>query len=121
VTRQGAWEKWLIHLLRGVRLQADDTIDRMEEIDGLFKDQREELGGIQSGRPERVLHLFVENPFLTVSGIAKEQDVAYTTARRAIDRLEAAGVVSHVGEAKRNRVYFARSLSDLRQHGHFDL
>ncbi len=65
-----------------------------------------------------MLRLFVENPFLTVSGIAKEQDVAYTTARRAIDRLEAAGVVSHVGEAKRNRVYCAREMLEVPEAPH---
>ena len=86
VTREGAWERWLIYFLRGVRLQADDAVDRMEEIDALFEDWRGELAGIQSGRPEKVLRLFVENPYWTVGGIAKELDVAYTTARRAIDR-----------------------------------
>ena len=64
VTREGAWEKWLIYFLRGVRLQADDAIDRMEEIDGLFEDWREELAAIQSGRPEKALRLFVEKPLL---------------------------------------------------------
>ena len=113
VTREGAWERWLIYFLRGVRLQADDAVDRMEEIDGLFEDWREELAGIQSGRPEKVLRLFVENPYWTVGGIAKELDVAYTTARRAIDRLEIAGVVSPIGDARRNRVYCAREMLDI--------
>ena len=49
VTRERAWEKRLIYFLRGVRLHADDAIDRKEEIDGLFDDWREELAGIQSG------------------------------------------------------------------------
>ncbi|MCY4498933.1 MAG: winged helix-turn-helix domain-containing protein, partial [Rhodospirillaceae bacterium] len=60
-----------------------------------------------------VLRLFVENPYWTVGGIAKELDVAYTTARRAIDRLEMAGVVSPVGDARRNRVYCAREMLDI--------
>ena len=85
----------------------------MEEIDGLFEDWRGALAGIQSGRPEGVLRLFVENPYWTVRGIAQELDVAYTTARRAIDRLEAAGVVSPVGDARRNRVYCARDMLDI--------
>ena len=112
VTRVGAWERWLIYFLRGVRLQADDAVDRMEEIDGLFEDWRKELAGIQSGRPEKVLRLFVENPYWTVGGIAKELDVAFTTARLAIDRLEIAGVVSPIGDARRNRVYCAREMLD---------
>ena len=113
MTQEGAWEKWLIYFLRGVRLQADDAIDRMEEIDSLFEDWREELADVQSGQPERVLRLFVENPYWTVGGIAKELDVAYTTDRRAIDRLEMAGGVSPIGAARRNRVYCAREMLDI--------
>ena len=113
VTQEGAWEKWLSYFLRGVRLQADDAIVRMAEIDGLFEDWRKHLAGVQSGRPERVLRLFVENPYWTVGGIADELSVAYTTARRAIDRLEAAGIVSPVGEARRNRVYCARQMLEV--------
>ena len=57
--------------------------------------------------------LFAGNPFRTVGGIANELDVAYTTARRAIDRLEAAGIVSLVGPAKGNRVYCARAMLEI--------
>ena len=36
--------------------------------------------------------------------------VAFTTAQRAIGRLEAAGVVAQVGEGRRNRVYCAEAI-----------
>ena len=92
VTREGAWERWLVYFLRGVQVQAEDAIRRMEEMDGLFEEWRETLASIQSGRPDEVLRLFVGNPFWTVGRIAKALGVAYTTARRAIDRLEATGI-----------------------------
>jgi ribosomal protein S25 len=60
--------------------------------------------------PERTLELFVENPFRTVSNVAKRLDVAYTTAQRAIDRLESQGIIALVSEGKRNRVYCARDV-----------
>ena len=85
----------------------------MVEIDDLFEEWREALAGVQSGRPEEVLRLFIGNPFWTVGGIAKELGVAYTTARRALDRLEAAGIVSQSGTAKRNRVYRAREMLEV--------
>ena len=62
--------------------------------------------------------LFVENPFWTVGGLAKALNVAYTTARRAVDRLEAAGIVSLVGAAKRNRVYCARAMLEVLEAPH---
>ena len=45
--------------------------------------------------------------------ISKELGVAYTTAKRAIDRLETAGIVSLVRAAKRNRVYCALEMLNV--------
>ena len=59
------------------------------------------------------LDLFAENPFWTVGGLADRLSVAFTTAQRAIDRLEAAGVVAQVGEGRRNRVCCAGAILDV--------
>ena len=113
VTQEGAWERWLVYFLRGVQVQAEDAIERMEEIDGLFEEWKEALAGVQTGRPEEVLRLFIGNPLWTVGGIAKELGVAYTTARRAIERLAEAGIVSQTGTSKRDRVYCAREMLEM--------
>ena len=39
--------------------------------------------------------------------------IAFTTAQRAIERLERANIVKRVGDAKRDRVYCASSLLDI--------
>ena len=113
VTRDGAWESWLVYFLDGVCAQAEDALARIQDIDELYERWQDGLAGVRSGRPEQVLRLFVGNPFRTVGGVAKELDVAYTTARRAIDRLEEAGIVSLVGAARRNRVYCARAMLEV--------
>ena len=113
VTREGAWERWLRYFLHGVKVQAEDAVERMEQIDGLLEDWREELAGVQLARPREVLRLFAENPFWTVRGIAEELGVAYTTAQRAVERLQVAGIVSLAGSAKRNRVYCARDMLEV--------
>ena len=63
--------------------------------------------------PERALDLFAENPFWSVSKLAARLDVAFTTAQRAIDRLEAAGIVALASQARRNRVYCAREILEI--------
>ena len=87
-----------------------DPFERMEQIDGLLEEWRDEFAGVQLGRPREVLRLFAENPFWTVRGVAEELGVAYTTAQRAVERLQGSGIVSPVGSAKRNRVYCARDM-----------
>lgn len=98
--------------------QAEDALARVRNIEDLQERWREELAGVQSGRAEQVLRLFVENPFRTVRGIAQELNVAYTTVRRALDRLEAAGIVSLSGPARRNRVYCAQAMLDILEAPH---
>lgn len=112
VTQSGAWEDWLIYFLEGVSTQSADAVARIRRLVDLFDRAREKLTAIRSARLERALELFVENPFRTVGGLAQEMGVAYTTARRAISRLEAAGIVSLVADAKRNRIYCADGVLD---------
>lgn len=62
---------------------------------------------------ERVLDLFAENPFWSVGKIAGRLGIAFTTAQRAIDRLESVGIVTLAGAARGNRVYCARAILEI--------
>ncbi|MYD99711.1 MAG: Fic family protein [Alphaproteobacteria bacterium] len=110
VTEAGAWEDWLVYFLHGVRLQADDALARIESLNILFDSWRGDLGDALSPRLNEVLSLFAESPFWTVGEIGKTLGIAYTTARRAVDRLEEAGIVSPSRPSRRNRVYCARAV-----------
>ena len=68
------------------------------------------LAKAPSRLPGKAVDLFAENPFWTVNRLAARLDVAFTSAQRAIDRLESAGIVARAGEARRNRVYCAAAL-----------
>ena len=103
----------MAYFLRGVVLQSEDAVRRIERLDDLLAAWRQELTGLRSRLPERTLDLFAENPFWTVGGIAERLEVAYTTAQRGINRLEAAGIVTRVGEGRRNRVYCAEAILDI--------
>ena len=107
VTQKSEWEAWLVYFLRGVAEQAEDAINRIRRIDELFHLWLDQIAGARSANLENVLELFVEFPFWNVPALASKLEVAYTTARRAVDRLESEGIVTPVGDAKRNRVYCA--------------
>ncbi len=94
---------------RGVRLQTDDALARIENLDILFDSWRDDLGIGLSPRLDEVLGLFAESPFWSVGEIGKTLGIAYTTARRAVDRLEEASIVSLSEQSRRNRVYCARA------------
>ncbi len=113
VTERGEWEEWLVYFLKGVVLQSEDAVDRIQRIDDLLSRWRHGLARGRSRLPEKALDLFAENPFWTVGRVAERLEVAFTTAQRAIDRLGAAGVVTQIGEARRNRVYCAGAILDV--------
>jgi predicted transcriptional regulator len=54
-----------------------------------------------------------ENPFWTVKKAAERLGVAYTTAQRAVERLESLGILSQTTDARRGRVYCARAIMDI--------
>lgn len=113
VTERGEWEEWLHYFLTGTADQAADALGRIGLIDDLLSRWRDQLAKAASRLPERAIDLFAENPFWTVNKLAERLDVAFTTAQRAIDRLEQAGIVTLAGEAKRNRVYCARAILQI--------
>ena len=113
VTERGEWEEWLAYFLTGVAGQAEDAVRRIQRIRDLLDGWRTKLAEGPSRLPERAVDLFAENPYWNVNNLAARLDVAFTTAQRAIDRLESAGIVALAGEAKRNRVYCARAILEI--------
>ena len=100
----------LVYFLDGVAAQSEDAIERIQRIDELLSGWKFELVQDRSRLPERALDMFSANPFWTVRSLAERLDVAFTTAQRAVNRLEALGAVSRVGDERRNRVYCAQAI-----------
>ncbi len=86
---------------------------RTRRIESLLSGWKRELARERSQVPERALDLFSENPFWTVGALAERLQVAYTTAQRAVERLETLGAVSLDSGERRNRVYCARAILDV--------
>jgi Fic family protein len=110
IVERGEWEAWLAYFLVGAAGQAEDALARIRRIDELLAGWRATVAKATSRLPERATDLFAENPYWTVNRLAERLGVAFTTAQRAIDRLESAGIVALVGDAKRNRIYCAGDL-----------
>lgn len=113
VTERGEWEEWLIYFLRGVSLQSEDALDRIQRLDDLLEGWKRKLATGRTRLPELALEQFAENPYGMVRGVAARLNVAFTTAQRAIARLEAVGAVTQIGSARRHRLYCARDILDV--------
>ena len=115
VTERGEWEEWLVYFLRGRRAAVAGRA-------GPHPPHRRPALGVEARAGPRPLPRPPPRPRTssprTPSGPwpAWPEDSAspFTTAQRAIDCLEAAGVVARVGEARRNRLSTAPSRSSAR-------
>src|SRR5215813_10444990 len=110
VSESGAWTDWLEYFLLGIARMSEDALSRATRINQLLGQWQRKVSGESSNNPLRVVELLGANPFITTKGTAEMLEIAFTTAQRTIERLERAGFVQQVGEAKRGRVYCANAL-----------
>ena len=110
VSERGAWQDWLEYFLEGVARTSEDALSRSARINDLLGSWRSKLAGLSTNTPLRIVDLLAANPFLTITGAASRLKLAFTTAQRAIERLERLGIVQQVSRAKRDRVYCAQEL-----------
>src|SRR5882724_7779620 len=113
ISERGAWNDWLEYFLLGVARMSEDALSRATRINQLLARWQKAVSGESSKAPLHVVELLGANPFITIKGAAERLGVAFTTAQRAIERLERAAIVKPVGDAKRDRVYCAKALLDV--------
>jgi Fic family protein len=113
VSERAAWQDWLEYFFQGIARMSEDALNRATRINDLLGHWRGALAGQSTNTPLRVLDLLTANPFLTITGAANQLTLAFTSAQRAIDRLEQNGIVQQVSDAKRDRVYCAQALLDI--------
>jgi Fic family protein len=113
VSERGNWNDWLEYFLLGVARMSEDVLSRATRINQLVAQWQRKVSGESTNNPLRVVELLVANPFITTKGATDMLGIAFTTAQRAIERLERVGIVKKIGEAKRGRVYCANALLDI--------
>ncbi|KAB2910947.1 MAG: Fic family protein [Dechloromonas sp.] len=113
ISERGDWAGWLEYFFNGVARQSEDALSRAERINQQLADWRVAFAGSGSKVPLQLIDLVGSNPFLTPRETERRLGVAYNTVMRAITALEEGGVLTKVGESKRDRVFCARAILDI--------
>lgn len=113
VSQKGNWEEWLEYFFNGVARQSEDALSRAERINQKLDVWKKMMSGASSKNLLQVVDMIAANPFVTVKGVAKKLKVAFTTAQRAVDKLEGLKVLKQMDNAKRDRVYCAKDIFDI--------
>src|SRR5882724_3243945 len=113
VSERGAWQDWIEYFLLGVARMSEDAVNRAGRINAKLGEWQKSVAGESTKTPMRVVELLAVNPFITAKGSVEKLGIAFTTAQRAIERLERLGIVQQAGTAKRDRVYCAKALLEI--------
>ena len=91
------WERWLRYFLTGALRESRDAVERIRRIRGL-QDRFREI--IETSRHPisslQLMERMYASPFVTVRGAADALNMTVAGARRVLERLESAGLVSQV-------------------------
>lgn len=113
VSKKGAWHDWLSYFLNGVAIQSLDVLSRAERINALILDWRMKLSSRTEGIVQEMIKSLAVNPYFTTKKVAENLNVAFTTAQRAIGKLEDLGIVRQISQRKRDRVYCATEILSI--------
>ena len=107
VRSDGDWEGWTQFFLECVRESADDGVRVARELHALIGRDRSRLVLHERSTVAAIglLEALPERPVVTVPSVAKRLGTSAPTARKAIELLEAMGVLRETTGKQRDRVY----------------
>ncbi|MCX5666188.1 MAG: Fic family protein [Candidatus Omnitrophica bacterium] len=114
VSEKGEWQAWIKFFLRAVAHQAKDAIDNSKIILSLLDRYRKTLRDKKSSMyAVSLLEEIFLNPFVTIPYAARKLKTSYPTAKAAVDKLMACGILSEVSDRRWGKVYRAQELLSL--------
>lgn len=113
VSSKGTWNEWLIYFLNGVAVQSEDVLSRAERINNLLNQWKIDVASGGSSVPVDMVKRLAVNPYFTINKMAEDLGIAYSTAQRGVQKLEAAGVIKKTNDNKRDKVYCATEILNI--------
>ena len=107
VRTHGDWEGWLRFYLIGVEAVANQAADTATALVALFDRDRTRIQGLgrATGSALRVYDVLRRRIVVSIPGVAKQARVTWPTAKAALERLAALGVVTESTGRRRDRLY----------------
>lgn len=113
VSSKGTWHEWLIYFLNGVAVQSEDVLSRADRINELLNQWKIDIASSGSQVPVDLVQHLAVNPYFTTSKIAEDLGIAYSTAQRGVQKLEASGIIKKINDNKRDKVYCATAILNI--------
>ena len=113
VREKDAWEAWVVFMLEGVSLTAQNTLALIEKIKALLQEQKHK---IRNDRPkiysQDLLNNMFQHPYTKIQFLANDLQVSYPTATRYLEILTKEGILEKRRLGREN-YYLNGKLIDL--------
>lgn len=107
VRERGGWDEWLRFFAEGVRETADGAVATARRLSDLFATDLERVhaAGRGAGSAAKVHTAFRERPLWTIGRLREATGLPVPTVTRAIEALQALGIVRETTGRRRGRVF----------------
>lgn len=94
VRTRGAWEEWILFMLRGVEETAQDTVAQIKDIQKLLALTQERIkAGMPKAYNKELLELLFEHPYAKAEILTNRLKISRITASKYLKQLEALGIL----------------------------
>lgn len=108
VSQQGVWEDWLRFFLRGIREQAQESLFKLEKLQGIrAKCQPIVEQERNSVRMAAIVDFVFTRPVFSARQLAEGLAIPFKTAQAYLEKLVSAGFLREITGFSRNRIYQA--------------
>ena len=111
VSKDGAWEDWIVFVLEGITQQAIDAYERGRELIDLREMYQEQYPNSPAVRD--VIDFLFEEPYLKASRAIEKTGRSNEGIYGAIERLEDDGLVEEITGKEYNRIYQAVEILNI--------
>jgi Fic family protein len=108
VSQRGEWDEWVRFFLRGVSLQAKDSVARLGRLQGLRAQYQVLVASERNPkRMEQVLDFLFMRPIISIGQLQDGLAINFVTAKRYVEKLALAGILHEATGYSRNRIFRA--------------
>ncbi len=94
VSQRGAWEKWIVYMLRAIEVTSNITYNKINDIISAKDAILEEVSkSTDIRRPDQLIEAIFQNPYIKVKHLTDERIYAENTARNYLNTLAEMGVL----------------------------
>ena len=114
VSQKGEWKGWLEYFLKGVSIQAQESLETAQSLLSLHAGYRNKLSGNRiPGLVNPLIDQLFRNPVISVSQLSKEWKQPFPTVQRAVDYLKKIRILKEFNQQQRNKLYIASELMNI--------